>query len=312
MARSALPIAVVIASCVIASPVGARADEGPPGAASEPSPAERLFAEGRELLGRGEIEAACARFDESHTLMPAATGPLVNLAVCNEQLGRLATASRFYREVVERTRATQPDRAAFATQRLAEVEPKLSTVRVVVPDDERRSGLAITLDGAALDEHAWNTDVPVDGGEHRVDATAPDATPFHARVTVQRERGHADVAIALASPEKRRTTAFIVGGAGAVALAIGVGVGVSVAVECGGFFKDVCDGANRYPTAEERHRALSDERTKAWVADVAIGMGAAALAAGAYLLFTTPKATSAALRVVPLARGGGVGLDARF
>jgi len=57
----------------------------------EQSMAQVLFDEGRALLEKGEVAAACSRFDRSQQLDPAG-GTLLNLALCHEREGRLATA----------------------------------------------------------------------------------------------------------------------------------------------------------------------------------------------------------------------------
>src|SRR5688500_18545046 len=66
-----------------------RAEAVPTG--SDKALAEVLFREGRQLLQRGETDAACEKFAESHRL-DEALGTLLNLAVCHESQGRFASA----------------------------------------------------------------------------------------------------------------------------------------------------------------------------------------------------------------------------
>lgn len=63
---------------------------------AQPAPTDRALAqahfdEGRALLARGAIAAACPKFVESYQLEPA-LGTLLNLALCHEAQGRLASA----------------------------------------------------------------------------------------------------------------------------------------------------------------------------------------------------------------------------
>lgn len=265
------------------------------------------------MLGRGDIEGACQRFDASRKLQPAATGPLVNLALCNEQLGRYATAATLYREVIARTREARPERAEYATERLREAMNRVSSLQLVVPDDVRARRARISLDGRLVEESEWSSPILLDGGEHRVDAEAADLEPFHARFVLERERGRATVQVAMTPlATDTRKAGFVVGGFGLVALAVGVGLGVAVAVECGGLFQDVCEGPNQKPTLAERERALDVEQTKGWVSNVAVGAGVLAIAAGTYLVLRSPNRSRTGIAVTPLAQGGAVSFDARF
>ncbi len=53
------------------------------------------------------------------------------------------------------------------------LEPKLSRLVIVVPDDARTDGLSVRRDGTILGEAALGTAMPVDPGQHRISAEAP-------------------------------------------------------------------------------------------------------------------------------------------
>ena len=65
--------------------------------------AEALFQEGVALLEEGNANAACPKLAESHRL-DAATGTLMALSLCNEAVGKLASAWAGFTEVEGRAR----------------------------------------------------------------------------------------------------------------------------------------------------------------------------------------------------------------
>src|SRR5262245_4512058 len=65
------------------------------------SKADALFAEGVKLRD-SNLDLACAKFNESLELNPQAIGVLLNVAMCDEQRGRVASAVRRYKETRER------------------------------------------------------------------------------------------------------------------------------------------------------------------------------------------------------------------
>ena len=91
-------------------------------AGAVPPAAQALFREGRQLMASGNTAEACDRFAQSYAL-EAASGTLLNLALCHEKLGKVATAWAEYREAAALARGQdRPDRAAVAEERLAAIE----------------------------------------------------------------------------------------------------------------------------------------------------------------------------------------------
>src|SRR5688572_24676732 len=72
---------------------------------TDPAAAEALFQEGRRLLKIDEVLAACSKFDESLRLDPA-IGTLINVAACQERLGRTATAWQHWRAAADQLSTT--------------------------------------------------------------------------------------------------------------------------------------------------------------------------------------------------------------
>ncbi len=146
--------------------------------------AAQLFEEGRALLEQGRIEQACPKLEESQQLDPGG-GTLLNVALCHEKQGRTATA---WVEFVEARGIAKADnralRVAFAEAHIAQLEPALSRVVVQVPSLSDVPDLEIKRDGSVVGRAAWGSAVPVDPGDHVVEAIAPGKMPWRQSVVV--------------------------------------------------------------------------------------------------------------------------------
>ncbi len=149
--------------------------------------AETLYNEGRRLVEEGKFQEACPKFAESYRIDPA-TGTLLNLAACQEALGRYASAWTQYQEAVIAARRDQrPDRVSYAQERLAAIEPKLSWLTIQVPVAARVEGLALTLDGVRIGEAAFGVATPIDAGVHHVEASAPGYRAWTEELSITKE-----------------------------------------------------------------------------------------------------------------------------
>jgi tetratricopeptide (TPR) repeat protein len=276
-------------------------------ARAEPAPADRalataLFKEGRSLMDAGNYPEACRKFEESQRLDPGG-GTLLNVALCHEKEGKTASAwAEFTQALSLARRDNRADRAELARQHVAALEPALARLTVRVPNTSDLPGRARRRGGAGRGRPAWGTAMPVDPGEHLVEASAPGRKPWAARVTISPSGVSAldvpplDPAPAPASYESqapedpgrpgRRLAGYLTGGVGVAAL----GVGVGFALRANGLRNDsdeLCEGF-----CSQRGVDLNEQaQTSADVATVALAAGAAATAAGLYLVLTSgPKA----------------------
>jgi hypothetical protein len=144
--------------------------------------AEQLFQDGKQRLARDDYAEACPLLAESYTLDPA-SGTLLALAVCYERAGKLASAHTTYREVEARSRLEQRSDREQASRAQAEVlAPKLSTLTIT--SAAKAAELEVRLDGVVVDLARLDVALAVDGGEHVVEASAPNCEPWSTRVTV--------------------------------------------------------------------------------------------------------------------------------
>jgi hypothetical protein len=141
--------------------------------AADAAVADALFRAARELMNQGDFGAACPKFEESLRLDPA-VGTVLNLALCHEKAGRLASAWATYQEAQAMAeRQNLADRAKIASQHRAEIESRLPYLTLALAPDADVSGLEITLDGKVVQKPSLGVRLPVDPGPHSIEITAP-------------------------------------------------------------------------------------------------------------------------------------------
>ena len=292
--------------------------------------AESLFEEGQALMAAGRYPEACPKLAESHRLDPA-SGTVLNLAVCHERQGRVATAWAEYRDaLVYATREGRAEREQLASDRIAALEPILPRLVVAVTATGSGAGLVVKVDGVDVGPAAWGTELPLDPGSHVVTATAPGRQGFAQSIALQVSQKLEVVVPALGAVRRnavppgppapdvdpnqgRRTTGYLLGGGGLLALGVGGFFGVRAIVNR----KD--SDARCDPLCDDEAVRLNDNAKRdARIADIGLGLGVVGVAAGAYLLLTTPgpavtaKAHSASLpapwRVTPAFAPGSMGM----
>ena len=177
---------IVIAALVVVATIPTAAH-----AQSATAQAETLFRQGQELIAKGKFAEACAAFDASQKLEPT-IATLLNQASCREKNGQLATAWGLFIDAERQTRsATDSSNRQFhqvAADHAAKLEPRLSTLSINVPSENRIGGLEVLRNDERVDPGAWNKPLPVDGGTYRVTARAPGNTDWSSSITVGAER----------------------------------------------------------------------------------------------------------------------------
>jgi hypothetical protein len=145
---------------------------------AQPPEGQRLFEEGRALMLDGNFAEACPRLAESQRLAPHLV-TLLNVGVCHEKLGKVATAWVDFQQALTSARTEgDQERARFAQTRLDAIGPRVPWLVISAPAESRPDGLEVTLDGAALDTFALGKEIPVDPGHHVLAARAPKHKPI--------------------------------------------------------------------------------------------------------------------------------------
>ncbi len=275
--------------------------------------ADALFAEGRSLMDQHKYAEACVKFAESERF-EGAVGTSLNLGECHEKLGHTASAYGAFGEA-KRLAALRKDaeREAHAAERRAAIEPRLSRIALSVPS--HAATVKVFLDDQELGAGAIGAAIPVDPGQHRVRAIAPDKPTFDKEFAVG--AGPVTVAVEVVFPgDKPKTEAWstmrsagvVVGAAGLVGVLGGAGFGVAAIVK-NNASKEECLPAD---AAACSMRGVSLRKQAGTFADVSTGTLVAGgvlvgLGVGLFVLGGTnsqEKPGPTAFRVIPVLSPG--------
>ncbi|MBA3454525.1 MAG: hypothetical protein H0T42_15655 [Deltaproteobacteria bacterium] len=133
--------------------------------------ADKLFAEGRALLTvQKDSKAACEKFEAAIKLDATATGTMLNLGLCYENLGKYATSIKWFRKAqaaASENKLTDYENAA--KDHTVTIAPKVPSLKITVdgpPDAE------IRIDNERVDATTYGR-VEVDAGAHVILGRAP-------------------------------------------------------------------------------------------------------------------------------------------
>jgi hypothetical protein len=307
--------------------------------------AEALFKQGRDLMGAGKHDEACRKFEASQQLEPG-LGTMLNLAECYEKTGRTASAWAEYRKAIPLARAAgSKARQDLATERAQALEPRLSTMTIrAVGGEAAGAQLEVRRDGVLVQPAELGSAIPVDPGEHLIEASAPGREPWSAKIHVGPDAAKVSVEIpqlksastgappppgaapppaaplvtttsatspapsdqpASSDGSTQRVVGLVLGGAGVV----GVGLGAFFGVRAFGKWSDAKEECSDYPygCGKEGTDLRSSASTAGTTSTIAFIAGGALLGTGVVLYLTAPKKkTSVAVTLGPqsVALGG--------
>jgi hypothetical protein len=293
--------------------------------------AEALFQSGKSLLEQKNYAQACPKLAESYRLDPG-TGTLLALALCHEGQGRIASAWGEFADVAARSRREgRPEREELARQHESALQSRLPMLTIsVAPGAEKIDGLEIKRDGIVVGPGSWATPVPVDPGDHHIEATAPGRKPFSAAVTLRADAAREAVVVPGLEPAAEpplpsvsegaghfwgplRYAGLVVGGAGVAGVAVGAIFGLR-AISLNNESKADCDSHS--VCGRTGFSTRLDAQSAGKVSTVAFVAGGVLLAAGATMfVLAKPSPTGGmALRAAPLLSPGalGLGVDGAF
>ncbi|HYQ15411.1 MAG TPA: tetratricopeptide repeat protein, partial [Polyangiaceae bacterium] len=144
----------------------------------------------------GKYTEACPKFEASQQLDPG-LGTMLNLAECYEKTGRTASAWAEYREAIPLARAAgSKARLDLATERAQALQDRLSTLTIrAISGEDDDAHLEVRRDGVAVQQAELGAPIPVDPGEHVVEAVAPGRQPWSSKVQVGADSAKVSVEI---------------------------------------------------------------------------------------------------------------------
>lgn len=296
-----------VAGSVGAAPSVAAADDAQ---AADPQAVEQVRQLGTSGLAKydqGDFAGALAEFDRAREILYTPTLELY-AARSLVSLGRLATASARYRQIVEAPLAPNASEAFKkatddARQEYATLKSRIPRLTISI---EPPGAADVTIDGEPVSP---GTTVEVDPGDHAVVATRG------------AERASSDVAIAegerqtvtlrfasVAAPPAddtgddgtlQRTLGFVALGVGAVGVGVGVGAGLAAMGKKGdledqGCTPDACE-AGRFDDEVDSYNSLRTVSSIGFIAGLVVAAG------GVVLVLTAPTGSAESAGVAPTA-----------
>ncbi len=290
----------------------------------DPAAAEALFTEGRKAFEAGDYAIACARFAESQRLDPA-VGTLINLAACNEKLGKLAEAWETWQRAL-RALPQGDERRWGVKQRADAIDKKLPRLTIRLSPNAP-PGTKVVRDGVTLGSASYGVELPVDPGDHDVTVVAPGRKDKSYKTTLA-EGAHESLDVEpgeetnepapVAPPPKpkpkpapapkpnpvvssgsNRTLGWVLVGVGGAGLALGSASGYLALTKKNAMDDDCETLKGRRVCGPDGLDAADSGKTWATVSTIAFAAGAAAMGVGAYVLVTSaPEADTPSGAVV--------------
>ena len=288
--------------------------------------AETKFNSGLRLFKAGKMSDALPLFRE---VADGNGSPNARLYVghCLQQLGKYVEAHRAFTAVVKHT--TQRGDTKYETTReaalaqLGLLEPRIAKIVVSLVDVP--AGLAVRLDGTALEEKDLGSPMVVEPGTHKVEGTAPDMAPVSRDINV--DAGESKTTIltfkklettpapapapepaplkadaSSSKPFPMRTVGFVAGGVGVAGMTVFTIAGL-MAKSTFKHMSDVCrpDGCSDRGQLDD----IDKGRSQQTLANVGLVVGLVGLSAGAALVILGGRNEAPATVAITGTPGGG-------
>ncbi len=283
--------------------------------------ADKLFQKAKKLHGEKKFAEACPTYEAVDKTDPA-IGSKLNTAKCYEDWGRLATAYNWYLQAEKMATEAKDDRAAKIRGLIEELDMNVPRMTIKIPDGADPDVVdTLTLDGQPVPEEWHNTQQRIDPGPHVIEFVvdgekkkklAPVERGGESELSLdipkgvgkkpRKKKGDLDAAVAAESSDPGKTRRYLAYGLGGVGLAA-IGVASYMTLSARGDYNDAlaehCMGSTSGCNATG-YAITRDARRTANISTVITLAGVAAIAGGAVLYFTAPKAPRATEKAPPV------------
>jgi tetratricopeptide (TPR) repeat protein len=261
--------------------------------------ADTLFGEGQRFLANKEYAVACTAFEQSQALDPA-IGTQLNIALCYEQWGHIASAYKAYLEAARIANAANDDRGPRAALRANELKPKVPRLTLVISNPKADPAAAILIDGKEVLKRDL-VDILMEPGTHKIEVRAPGKEPASSTITLAqgaREELELDIpaptttttieTVEVSAKRGRVIFGWTLTGLGAVALGAAGYVSLVARQDYRNAFAARCNSMTNECNAAG-FRGTSDARRRANIASFVAGGGGALVITGIIVLLTGRK-----------------------
>jgi hypothetical protein len=307
--RSRHVLATVLVALLAASSAGA--DEADPRRVA----ARELAGQGDAMFAKGRCDRAIPLWSDANDQFHAPT-LLLRIARCQALLGKVVQATDTLQTIVNEPADPDgpqafADARAQATEELGGVRSRVASLEIDVTVPHDAPAAVVEVDDVPFVE---GRAAPIDPGAHRVRVRLRDATWERAITLEDAETRRIPVTVFAEPPAPRhslqRPIAYALGGAGIVALGIGTAFGVS-SLKSSSTLTSEC-GSQRTNCPAGSQSQIDSLKSRALIADVAIGGGGALFLAGAITLLAIPAPKTEAPRFQIVAQGLGGRLVGTF
>ena len=293
---------------------------------TDPVAADYIFREARKSVAAGDYAKACPMFAESLRLDPGA-GTRMNLADCEEHIGKIASAWEHWREAFDDMHGKMDARSARAQRKIAALEKRLPRLTLKLEPAAVKDA-KVERDGVEIGAATLGLPIPVNPGAHAIVVHAAKHEDRKYTIDVK-ESQLAELVVgmgaevpdaplpptAVAKPETPvkatssggKTAGFALLGLGGIGVAVGAVTGIMAL----GKKSSVQDHCSADPGGGVACRdsagldAASSGRTLATVSTVAFAVGAVAIGVGAFLVFTSHDGSKTVTALGPSVVPGG-------